>query len=262
MPRKKKKTAKPNLPNQGLEVEYRKKLYRLINQMHLEIQKSVKSIYKSRKSEITEDQSPSKELIDEIDNVMAKWVRIFDISSNPISEWFIRRSDANSKINIGKSIAKVTDMTVKFKTTKAVEDVIDGLIAENVSLIKSIPREYHTQVNTLVMDSVRVGRDLGGLTEALDKRYSITRRRAAMIARDQNNKATESIGRERNKSLGIVEGDWMHRSGSKQPRKPHVRAHGKRFRLDKGLKIEGEYIFPGQKINCNCSFRPVIPGFS
>jgi uncharacterized protein with gpF-like domain len=256
----KKKTAKPNLPNAGLEAEYRRKLDKLIKGMNDDIQRGVESLYGRREDEITEDASPSKALIDVIAKIMKKWTFKFDTEAEVVARWFVTRSDNSTKVLLGKSLAKAAGMTVKFKTTKAVEDVLDGLVAENVSLIKSIPEQYHTQVNTQVMDSVRVGRDLGGLTNELDERYAITRRKAAMIAKDQNNKATEAIGLERNKSLGITHGVWMHRSGSKEPRGSHIQANGKMFALDDGLMVDGEMIFPGQKINCNCTFRPVIPG--
>lgn len=256
----KRKTAKPNLPNAGLESAYRRKLDAMIKGMNDDIQKAVGSAYGKREDEITEDASPSKQLIKIIDKVMRKWTRHFDDNANSIAKWLIKSADSATRVRLGKSLAKETGMTVRFRTTKEVEDVLDGLIAENVSLIKSIPETYHTQVNTQVMESVRAGRDLGGLTNSLDERYSITRRRAAMIARDQNDKATEAIGLERNKSLGITHGTWMHRSGSKEPRGSHIAANGKEFPLSDGLMIDGEMIFPGQKINCHCTFRPVIPG--
>lgn len=255
------KTAKPTLPNAGLEAEYRRKLDSLIKAMTDDIEKHVESVYGKREDEIVEDASPSKQLINLINRRMVRWQRRFNNDAETIARWFIRRSDSTTRAKLGKELAKASGMTVNFRTTKEVEDVLDGLIAENVSLIKSIPEQYHTGVNSAVMDSVRTGRDLGTLTDTLHERYGVTKRRAAMISRDQNNKATEAIGLERNKSLGITHGTWMHRSGSKEPRGSHVRANGKEFPLSDGLMIDGEMIFPGQKINCNCTFRPVIPGF-
>jgi len=249
---KKKKTIRPNLPNIGLEIEYRRKLDALIKSMNTSVHKVILDKYKS----------PSSNLVNEINIIMPEWIRNFDEESGIMSEWFVKRSDSSTRSNIGNSLAKATGMTVKFKTTEAVEGVIDGIIAENVDLIKSIPREYHTQVNKYVMESVRAGRDIGGLSKTLFERYDITRNRAEFIARDQNNKATEMIGNARNRSLGIVEGSWLHRSGSKTPRKSHIRANGKIFRLDTGLVIDGQLLLPGQDYNCNCSYRPIIPGFS
>ncbi|HHN9167526.1 TPA: phage head morphogenesis protein, partial [Escherichia coli] len=46
----------------------------------------------------------------------------------------------------------------------------------------------------------------------------------------------------------------------KQPRPSHVKADGKEFDLDKGLYLDGEWVLPGEAINCRCTWSPVIPG--
>ncbi|ELZ1101181.1 TPA: phage head morphogenesis protein, partial [Escherichia coli] len=86
------------------------------------------------------------------------------------------------------------------------------------------------------------------------------RRRAETIARDQNNKATAVIQSERQKKLGITKGIWRHSHAGKQPRPSHVKADGKEFDLDKGLYLDGEWVLPGEAINCRCTWSPVIPG--
>ena len=88
---------------------------------------------------------------------------------------------------------------------------------ENVSLIKSIASQFHTQVEGMVMRSVTEGRDLSALTKDLQKRFGVTKDRAAFIALDQNNKATSAIQRERQTALGIEEGIWMHSHAGKVP---------------------------------------------
>lgn len=260
--KKKNKTASATIANAGLEAQYRRRIMKLVNAMAKDISSQVGKVYNKREDEITEDETPAKQLTRLINRRMVKWSGIFDKESKKLARWFVKRADSSTKAQLGRSLSRAAGITVKFKTTEEVEDVLDSLIAENVSLIKSIQEQYHTQVNTEVMDSVRSGRDLNTLADTLKNRYAITARRAKNIAKDQNNKATESISLERNKSLGITEGDWMHRAGSKQPRKSHQQANGKRFKLSEGLLIDGEYIFPGQKPYCNCSYRPVIPGFN
>lgn len=112
------------------------------------------------------------------------------------------------------------------------------------------------------MRSVTTGRDLAQLTTDLQKEFGITQRRAAFIARDQNNKATASMNRARQDELGIAEAIWVHSGGGKHPRPHHVAANGKRYNVKEGMLIDGEYIFPGEKPNCRCISKSVIPGFS
>ena len=58
---------------------------------------------------------------------------------------------------------------------------------------ESIPAKHLDQVREMVLESVRKGRDLGGLLKGLEEEFGITRRRAVVISRDQNNKATEML---------------------------------------------------------------------
>ena len=141
-------------------------------------------------------------------------------------------------------------------------NALQATIAENVGLIRSIPEKYFTEVEGLVMRSVARGRDLSYLTDELQKRYGITRRRAALIARDQNNKATSVMQAARQQSLGITQGVWRHSHAGKEPRPSHVKADGKVFELSKGMYLDGKWVMPGEEINCRCTWSPVIPGLS
>ena len=140
--------------------------------------------------------------------------------------------------------------------TKAFDNV------SHVGLIRSIPEKYFNEVEGLVMRSVARGRDLSYLTDELQKRYGITRRRAALIARDQNNKATSVMQAARQQSLGVTQGVWKHSHAGKEPRPSHVKADGKVFELSKGMYLDGKWVMPGEEINCRCTWSPVIPGLS
>ena len=154
---------------------------------------------------------------------------------------------------------------MKFRLTPAMRDVLDATVAENVSLIKSIASEYHTQVEGLVMRSVTAGRDLSFLTKELQERYGVTRRRAEFISLDQNNKATASLQRARQLELNLGTGIWMHSGGGRHPRPTHVKNNGKQFSIRDGWPdpaLKGKKIWPGTEPNCRCVWRPVVQGFS
>jgi uncharacterized protein with gpF-like domain len=139
-------------------------------------------------------------------------------------------------------------------------------VQENVALIRSISSEFHTQVEGMVMRSVTAGRDLSELTRELQHRFGVTRRRAELISRDQNQKATASLRRVRETSLGITEAIWLHSAGGKTQRRTHVKNSGKKFDLNLGWfdpdpKVR-KYILPGELINCRCTWKAVVKGFS
>jgi SPP1 gp7 family putative phage head morphogenesis protein len=154
-------------------------------------------------------------------------------------------------------------MSVRFKMTAAMNDAYQAVRAENVNLIKSIAQQHLTQVETLVMQSVQQGRDLGALTQELTARYGVTKRRAAFIAKDQNNKATATMTRVRHLELGITQAKWLHSAGGKHPRPEHVAFSGKVYQIANGHDFgDGEGpVWPGQPINCRCVAIPIVPGF-
>ena len=65
--------------------------------------------------------------------------------------------------------------------------------------------------------SVSAGRDLGTLAKQLEKRYGVTKRRAALISKDQNSKATSNMVRSSHVEHGITKATWRF-WGGKTPR--------------------------------------------
>lgn len=257
---KRKRTARAALPNKGLEMAYRKKLLDMIDKMKRSVIWWVGARYRAREKEIALDASPSREIAKELELVMGGWQVEFNAIGHDLSRWFVGRANGQTTMSMQNAL-KSAGYTVKMRNTRAVNDVLQSLIIEQTNLIKSIASQSLTEVQGLVMRSVSEGRNLGFLKEELEKRYDITERRAITIARDQTNKATESISRVRNKALGITQGIWMHRGGSLKPRQSHVLADGKVFDLSEGLLVDGEYIYPAQLVNCHCTYKPVIPTF-
>ena len=147
-----------------------------------------------------------------------------------------------------------------------------AIVAENVSLIKSIARESLTQVEGVVLRSIEDGHDLETLTERLHKQFGVSERRAAMIARDQTNKATNNLSRQRLLSYGVTKGVWMHTSAGKTYRETHELDHthggmnGQEYDIREGCfdpnPNVSRNIQPGELVNCRCVCRPLIPMLS
>jgi uncharacterized protein with gpF-like domain len=194
-----------------------------------------------------------------------RWLDRFDQMSTKMAEYFTQSVEKRSTAAM-KKILKDGGWTVKFVLTPAMRDVIDASVHENVSLIKSIPERYLTQVEGLVMRGVQNGRDLHTISEGLQKELGVTRRRAALIARDQSNKVNASLTRARQLELGIDTAVWVHSGGGRHPRVSHLKAGRDKVQYDvkKGWydpEVQ-RHILPGELINCHCVGRPVIKGFS
>jgi SPP1 gp7 family putative phage head morphogenesis protein len=115
-------------------------------------------------------------------------------------------------------------------------------------------------VKALVVRSVEAGRDVGGLEKDLRARYDVTRERARLIAKDQNNKATQDMAKAQCLDNGVRRAIWRHNAASKEPRQEHIAMNGKEFDLQLGCwdPVVGRHVQPGELVLCRCTFRPVL----
>lgn len=197
---------------------------------------------------------------------LAKWgsqtIKRFDLMAKTIADAFAQRTKDATETAMRAQLKKA-GFTVQFKPSQKSVEAYRAVAAENVALIKSIPRKYRERVEQEVWNAVRVGSDLNKLSTNLRKAHKVTVDRAALIARDQNAKAKATIERVRQMELGITRGIWMHSHAGKEPRPTHVAMNDKEYDLAKGMydSDEGEWVHPGQLINCRCTNRPIIEGF-
>lgn len=263
--RRNEKVLRPVHPNKGIELAFRNRLIKLIDEMNNSVVYWLKAEYRANPPVMAQDRNPAQELRAAIRRLVARWERNFDEAAPRLAQYFATAVRSRSDAALNK-ILRDGGFSVKFTMTRAMKDVMDATITEQVSLIKSIPRHYLTQVEGVVMRSVQTGRDLGQLTKDLQQQFGVTRRRAATIARDQNNKATASMTRVRQVQLGITEAIWVHSGGGNHPRPTHLKAgrDQQRYEVSKGWldPAVGKHIFPGELINCRCVSKPVIKGFS
>jgi len=266
------KTLAPVRPNVGIARNYRRRIEKLVEEMHRSVLYWLRAAWRRRPPElhrvhrgVAQDASPARNLADEVTRLATRWKRRFARAAEELAAYFARAVAERSDRALA-SILKRGGFTVKFRMSRAVNDVVQATIAENVGLIKSIPERYLADVEGAVMRSVQRGRDLESLTEELQNKFHATRRRAELIARDQNNKATATIVHTRHAEIGITKAVWVHSTGGRQPRPTHVKAGRDKIEFDVKTgwfdPAEQRYVLPGELINCRCVSRPVVPGFS
>lgn len=208
--------------------------------------------------------SPTKALQAALNKWGRQTIKKFDLMSRSIAVDFAERNKRATQVAMASQFKKA-GFTVEFKPTYKSMETLRVVMAENIALIKSIPRKYHADVEQKVWNSVRNGSKLHQLSTDLRKTYGITTRRAALIARDQNAKAKAVIERVRQQELGIRRNVWMHSGAGKEPRPLHVKwgREQRTYDLARGMwdSDEGEWIYPGELIECKCTNRPVIEGY-
>lgn len=254
-------------PAAPTRIKYQQRLDALVDEMAQSLLYWLRATYRNNEPatvDMAQDASATSVLQAAFDKLSNRWLRKFDDLAPKISDWFVAGSKARVDGTMKNDLRK-GGFTVQFKMTKAMRDAYNAVIDENIGLIKSIAEQHLTGVRTSLMQSVQNGRDLEHLTKELEKRTGITKRRAARIARDQNNKATAVMVKTRALELGVRKARWLHSAGGKTPRPDHVKAgrEGLVFDLDKGHDFHnGEgIVWPGTAINCRCVAVPIVPGF-
>jgi len=219
----------------------------------------------TRKTWLAMDESPAKELEKELRRLGVQWRKKFETAAPALAAWFAKSASRRSDAAL-RQILKDAGISVEFQMTRAMRDILNATVAGNVAMIRSIPEQYHAQVQDLVMRSVQTGRDLGTLAKELQARYGVTERRAALIAFTQNQMATSAMQRARQTELGIDEAIWLHSHAGKTVRPTHLANDGKRYKISEGFfdpdpKVRRR-IWPGELIRCRCVAKPIVRGFS
>lgn len=251
-------------PSASLRSAYAEKLLRLVTDMHHSATYWLMAEYRRQlprvEAYMAHDASPAVDILATLKEQMRRQRRIFDEKSEAYADWFTSRANSGATARAKMSLGEMFGFTVpRMGNTRNVNNVLQAVKAENINLIGDLATKYFTELEGLILRSVREGRDIAGLTRDLEERLGVVRRRALLIARDQNNKASAAISRARMQDAGITEAIWRHSGRSKHPRPSHEAADGHVFDLTEGMFIDGKMIFPGEEINCGCTAAPVMP---
>ena len=249
---------RPVQPNRGIEAAYKKRLQAMTQEMAKEYLREIKAAL-AQGGVIAQDSPLSflKSLFLRLGN---KWAALFDEAADNIATNFGTGINKATSAQINAELRRV-GFAIEFKPSEYVSQAYQASIAENVGLIKTIPAQFHSQIEGMVYRSVASGFDIAELTRQLKATYGVTHKRAAFIAKDQTNKMTAVIERAQQQELGIEEAIWRHSHAGKEPRPSHVEANGKTYNIDKGMYLDGVWTWPGVEINCRCLSLPIIPGF-
>lgn len=258
-------TGTPLNPPDVVEAKFRAELDRMVERMQKTTRRELDKLYRSPEAPtVAMDASFSSMAARLVRELTKRFTALFVDRAGGLAKAWAEGISRQSAVGLGQSLKDVSGgVTLKTDVIGgAVADVVKASIKQNVALIKSIPREYFLEIEGEVMRSIQTGRGMADLQPFLEKRYGITKRRAALIARDQTSKATAAINRARMQGLGVKKFKWLHSMGGKEPRPLHKNVlNGNVYSFDDPPVIDertGEKGFPGQLINCRCRMLPVI----
>lgn len=249
-------------PSIAHELHYRRSLDQLIAAMQKDVDSKVRSYYRS---ELAAD-AASARWVQIMKALRLKWYREFERNGKELATWFADKTKNRTASQISRKL-KDFGFTVRPEYGSTEQELIKQIVAENVGMIKSIPQQYLRDVQKVTASSFSRGQDMAALTKHLDtvltRLGDNTKNRAALIARDQTNKATQQLAVAGAKSVGATKGRWIHIPGKYSSRRTHIAMNNKVFDLSEGLYDSEAHrnVKPGELIYCNCQFAVLMPGF-
>lgn len=194
-----------------------------------------------------------------------KYIDIYDKFAERTVRTFVNRTLDNSDRTVVKSLENMNADKLKIKRnikSPEIDATVEAIVEENLSLIKSIPEEFFKKLTFSMSQAIQNGQSLTQFKKQLMKVKGMTERRASMIARDQSNKAYNSLSRRKLQACGVSQFEWIHTGIAKTPRPYHKNVlNHKIFDFDEPPVIDpntGERGYPAQLINCRCMMRPVV----
>ncbi|UNY40185.1 head morphogenesis protein [Pseudomonas phage vB_PcuM_ KLEP17-4] len=246
----------------GVAERYQRELDRMIRPMIRAYERELRKIM-LEPDVITQDASTASRARIALNSLARRFQKLFNERAPILTDRMLGGVDKHSELDLKQSLKDVSG-GLTLKTTNmpaALRESFKAAAVENVSLIKSIPSQYHERIEGAVMRSIQVGGE--GRKTLMDELTNIggmSERRARNIANDQVRKATTTSNTERAKALGIKKFKWLHSGGGFDKRQKHVDASGKTYSYDNPPRIgdKGEPVLPGYAINCRCRAVPVI----
>lgn len=268
------KTLAPIEPNAQSRVKYQRALAKAIANMQASYEYWIGAKYRAA-LDANQDagrlamdakkgaSSSAGDMFGELKRLQKHWGDYFKkfaerLAEQSTQDWY----DDNSRA--WQSKLKRFGFDIPMQLTPSQKLILKAKVPENVSLIRSIQQDYHKDIEGIVSRNFLKGRDLSSMAEQIKARGSVSTNRAALIARDQSNKATAQMNAARQRELGLRFAYWRHSSAGKEPRRTHVTAGREQWIFDTQQGIDfGDnfgHVLPGEAINCKCASRTIIPG--
>lgn len=255
--------------NASIQTWYSRSLLSLIDDMTADVEKQVKKLFKKLPVTFlgTTDDSVGSQARILMNKLLEKYTELFTKASYDLADEMLDKTTKVSESNLHASLKELSGgLSIKTSIVPPeLKDVITASIAENVSLIKSIPQQYLKDVTGAVMRSITSGQGVYDLLPEIKKYAGVTERRAYRLALDQTRKAYTSINVAKMNKLGVKSFQWVHSGGGQTPRASHIAIKGKVFTF---ANVEAEQAalgvpksdrgLPGYPINCRCSMKPII----
>lgn len=166
-----------------------------------------------------------------------------------------RRTERHNEREVARQLRQSRSaIGIQRLSTKQAASIRSSFVKRNVALIKTIPEQHFRRLEKEIASAFEKGTSSRVLKKTIREIGGVTKRRAALIARDQIGSLNSQLTKEKQKANGVTHFIWRS-VGDERVREEHEALDGQRFPIDEGAPGEG---FPGEPINCRCFSEPVF----
>jgi len=161
-----------------------------------------------------------------------------------------------------KTIKSIVGIDPLIRNARLLE-IVQAHVKQQVSLIKTIPQTYFTDIERVVLNGMRKGAMLKDIKTGIQAVYPVTWKRAGIIARDQCGSFMAAVSDDQWKQAGLKTYIWRNMGdervrGNPNGRYPRARpSHWEREGQVYSVDEPPEGGHPGEAILCRC-FREVV----
>ncbi|EKS9914907.1 minor capsid protein [Burkholderia multivorans] len=137
-------------------------------------------------------------------------------------------------------------------------ETMRALMAEQVTLIKSIPLEAAERVHRLTIEALEDSTRAAAISKEIQRSGEVAKSRADLIARTEVSRAATSLTEARALHVGSP-GYFWRTSGDSDVRDSHRKMNGQFVRWDDPPTLDGMTGHAGQFPNCRCWCEVVVP---
>ncbi|MDB5448411.1 MAG: putative head morphosis protein [Phenylobacterium sp.] len=132
-------------------------------------------------------------------------------------------------------------------------------LADQVSLITSLPPEAAARVHTLTLEGITLGRRAADIATEIGRSGEVSASRAMTIARTEVGRTATELTAVRAQAVGSTMFVWRT-AGDADVRASHRALNGRAFRWDDPPECDpGHHALPGAIWNCRCIPEPILP---
>lgn len=168
----------------------------------------------------------------------------------------VNRRDEQAWFSHANEISRALREEIRTAPTGA---VMQALLAEQVTLIKSLPLDAAKRVHELTLAGIEDGTRAKEIAKEIARSGEVSMNRANLIARTEVARTASALTQARAEHIGS-EGYIWRTSKDSDVRHSHREMEGKYVRWDTPPKLsDGTTTHAGQIYNCRCYSEPVIP---